>query len=310
MDRPDHAAVSNAVTMVDSRPVRERVAEYVRGEVTRRTFRPPTPPAGREIALWTRNGWAGQQVVGERAHFAALRAVVGPAHRAAGSEHRVPATLVPEPTNRFDPDAVAVHIGGQRIGYLPREDAARYRPALDEIHASGHMPTVAARVWAADYEDWDDNAETTVPRFGAGVHLALDEPHLLLPVNAAPAAPHVLLPHGSTIQVHDTAAHLDRIAAIPADRGERWAFATLHHVHEELARSTRDIVEVRVDGARVGKLTPKMSGDVLPAVQFLADRQRLAAARLLVSGNRAAVTAALYVVRAHQLEDGWFDDVQ
>jgi collagen type III alpha len=239
--------------------------------------------------------------------------VAGAAHRAEGSEHRFTATLLPEPTNRFDPDAVAVHIDGQRIGYLPREDAARYRPALDEIHASGRTPTVAARIWASDYPEWDRSATTTQrprrPVFGAGVHLALDEPHLLLPVNTAPNEPHVLLPHGSSIQVHDTADHLDQLAAIPAGHGERWVFATLHHVTEQLARSTREIVEIRVNGARVGKLTPKMSGDLLPAVRYLTDRHRIAAARLLVAGNRAAVTTTLHVIRAHQLEDGWFDDV-
>lgn len=53
-----------------------------------------------------------------------------------------------------------------------------------------------------------------------------------------------------------------------------------------------------------------MSGDLLPAVRFLADRNRLAAARLLVAGNRAAVTATAYAVRAHQLEESWLDVVQ
>jgi hypothetical protein len=297
------------VVMVDSRPVWERVAEFMRGEVTRRTFRPPTDSGSADVALWTRNGWAGQEVVGERAHLVALRSVVGSGHRSKGAEHRAVATLVPEPTNRFDPDAVAVYIDEQRIGYLPREDAQRYRPVLEQICASGRRPTVAARIWAADYEDWDPDQDAMVTRFGAGVQVALDEPHLLLPINGAPAEPHVLLPDGSTIQVHDTAPHLDRLAAIPGMDRERWAYATLHHVIEQLARSTRDIVEVRVDGERVGKLTPKMSADVLPAVQFLAERRRVTLARLLVSGNRAAVTARLYVARAHQLEDHWFDEV-
>jgi hypothetical protein len=297
------------VMMADPRPVRHRVAEFLRGEVTRRTFRPPADSGRTDIALWTRNGWAGQEVVGERAHLAALRSVVGPGHRSNGGEHRAVATLVPEPTNRFDPDAVAVHIDEQRIGYLPREDAQRYRPALDQIYASGRQPTVTARIWAADFEDWDPDRDMTVTRFGAGVRVALDEPHLLLPVNPAPSEPHVLLPEGSMIQVHDTAPHLDRLAAIPGTVGERWVYATLHHAIEQLARSTRDIVEVRVDGERVGKLTPKMSGDVLPGVQFLADRGRVAAARLLVSGNRAAVTVRLYVARAYQLDDNWFDEV-
>lgn len=113
----------------------------------------------------------------------------------------------------------------------------------------------------------------------------------------------------STIQVHDTAPHLCRLAPIPVADGERWAYATLHVTVEELTRSTRDVLEVRVDGSRVGKLTPKMSTDVLPAVRFLADEGRIAAVRLLVSGNRAAITARLYVARAHQLADRWFDEV-
>jgi collagen type III alpha len=297
------------VVMVDSRPVWERVAEFMRGEVTRRTFRPPAGSGSTDVALWTRNAWAGQEVVGERAHLVALRSVVGSGHRSKGAEHRAVAVLVPEPANRFDPDAVAAYIDEQRIGYLPRVDAQRYRPALDQICASGRRPTVAARIWAADYEEWDPDQDAMVTRFGAGVHVALDEPHLLLPINSTPAQPHVLLPDGSTIQVHDIAAHLDRLAAIPGVDGERWVYATLHHVVEQLARSTRDVVEVWVDGERVGRLTPKMSGEVLPAVRFLAERGRLTVARLLVSGNRAAVSARLYVARAHQLDDHWFDQV-
>lgn len=140
-------------------------------------------------------------------------------------------------------------------------------------------------IWAADYEEWDAERDVTVTRFGAGIHLALDAPHLLLPVNAPPAEPHVLLPLGSTIQVHDTATHLDRLATISAADGERWVYATLHKVTEQLPRSRRDVLEVRVDGARVGKLTPKMSRDVLPAVVYLIDRGCTAAARLLVSGG-------------------------
>jgi hypothetical protein len=293
--------------MIDRRPAHVRVAEFLRGEVTRRTFRPPAVAATPPVALWCRNSWASMEVVGERAHAAALRAIVGDDHRTSGSEHHRTATLMPEPDNPHDPQAVAVHIDERRVGYLARNDAARYHAAVADIQASGCTPTVDARIWASDYTDWDDSSDTPVTRFGAGVRLALDEPHLLRPVNAAPALPHVLLPHGGSIQVHDTAAHLDQLAALPADRAAAWAYATLHHIREQLTRSTRDIVEVRVDGTRVGKLTPKMSGDLLPTVRFLDEQGLAATARLLVTGNRAAVTAALYVVRAHQLADQWFD---
>ncbi|MFC5238071.1 HIRAN domain-containing protein [Pseudonocardia zijingensis] len=294
--------------MEGPRPVRERVAEFVRGEVTRRTCRTPAELQCTEVVLWSRKGWANQEVVGERAHFEALRSVVGSAHRPMGAEHHVIAALVPEPTNRFDVAAVAVYIDGKRVGYLPREDARRYRPVLDQIEASGRRPTVTARIWAADYEDWDADRDETVARFGAGVYVELDEPHLLLPINSAPIEPHVLLPDGSTIQVQDTAAHLERLAGIAGADGERWAYATLHTAVEQRARSTRELAEVRVDGERVGKLTPKMSDEVLPVVRFLAERGRATASRLLVSGNRAAVSARLYVARAHQIDDRWFDE--
>jgi hypothetical protein len=140
--------------------------------VTRRTSRPPVNSGSTDVSLWTRKGWPGQEVVGERAHLVALRSVVGAEHRSKG---RAVAALVPEPINRFDPQAVA---------------ARRYRPALDQIYASGRRPTVTARIWAADYEDWDPDQDATVTRFGAGVHVALDEPHLQLPINSTPTEPH------------------------------------------------------------------------------------------------------------------------
>lgn len=296
-------------SLVDLRPVRERVAEFLRGEVTRRTFRSPAVSALRDVELWTRNGWVRQEVVGEKAYATAIRAVVGTAHRPEGREHSVVAVLVPETNNRFDANAVAVHVDEQRIGYLPRLDAARYRPVVDAIYAVGRRPAVSARIWAADYQDWDPDQDATVVRFGAGVQLALDEPHLLLPVNAIPAQPFVLLPHGAGVQVHDTSRHLDRLSTIPGPEGAHWAYATLHEVTEQLPRSTRAVVEVRVDGERIGKFTPKMSADFAPAVRFLADRGQRTAARLLVTGNRAAVTATVYAVRAHQLDDTWFDEM-
>jgi hypothetical protein len=41
------------------------------------------------------------------------------------------ATLRPEPDNRFDLTAVAVHAGGEKIGYLPPDISAHYFRALD-----------------------------------------------------------------------------------------------------------------------------------------------------------------------------------
>jgi hypothetical protein len=41
-----------------------------------------------------------------------------------GGMLELPGWLVPEPENSFDPQAIAVHVQGERIGYLPRRIAA------------------------------------------------------------------------------------------------------------------------------------------------------------------------------------------
>ena len=42
------------------------------------------------------------------------------------------AELVPEPGNRFDPEAVAVEIDDRPVGYLRHEDAIWLRPLIDD----------------------------------------------------------------------------------------------------------------------------------------------------------------------------------
>lgn len=72
-------------------------------------------------------------------------------------------------------------------------------------------------------------------------------------------------------------------------------------------RSTRTVVEVRIGGERVGQLTPKMSGELLPAVRHLAERGAATVARALVKGNRLKADVVLHCQRAGELAAEWFD---
>jgi collagen type III alpha len=65
------------------------------------------------------------------------------------------------------------------------------------------------------------------------------------------------------------------------------------------------LVEVRIDGVRAGQLTPKMSGELLPAVRHLAAQGNVAGARAIVKGNRIKTEVVLYVARAHELPHSW-----
>ena len=75
------------------------------------------------------------QVVGEGFRQDALWSLVA-VPRGSQVNRQVVATLVAEPDNEADPDAVAVYIEGQRVGYLSRSDAARYRPGIVELQRS------------------------------------------------------------------------------------------------------------------------------------------------------------------------------
>ncbi len=75
-------------------------------------------------------------VAGESHYQEALRALTG----SDGSEsvwQEFQAVLVPEPENRYDPNAVKVLIADRHVGYLPREEAAAYRPMLERLGERG-----------------------------------------------------------------------------------------------------------------------------------------------------------------------------
>jgi len=69
------------------------------------------------------------EVVGESHYQDALWKIVG-GPRPDRVRYETHAVLMPEPDNRYDPNAVKVLIAGNLVGYLSREDAAAYRPGL------------------------------------------------------------------------------------------------------------------------------------------------------------------------------------
>lgn len=78
------------------------------------------------------------RVVGVSHYQDALRRLSG----VAGDEpvrHAVRAALVPEPTNPHDPNAVTVLVDGELVGYLSREDALRYGPAVTLLREHGRL---------------------------------------------------------------------------------------------------------------------------------------------------------------------------
>ncbi|MHA7275734.1 HIRAN domain-containing protein [Arthrobacter sp. Hz1] len=56
--------------------------------------------------------------------------------------------LLPEPTNPFDPNAVAVSLENHHVGYLPAEIATAYLPFLTKWIGDGHVPFITGKIFA------------------------------------------------------------------------------------------------------------------------------------------------------------------
>lgn len=268
-------------------------------------------PSQAVFRLWSHGEWPQVDVVGESHYRESLRSLFPAKLPAAGGSLSIDTTaiLLPEPTNKHDPNAVMVLVQGKQVGYLAREDAARYVPVLNQLIRANVRPETSCNIWGHEYENYagTDRRGRNVYKteFSAGVRVVLEEPHLCLPSNEPPMVPYVMLPYGAAVQVTGEENHLGAISPVLRPEGQSWAYVTLHPVTEQLARSTREVLEIRIDDSRIGQLTPKMSGDFLPAVRLLESLGYQATAQALVTGNRLKAEVTVYAERAHQLSADW-----
>jgi len=258
-----------------------------------------------EFQIWGQRGWHNFEVVGESHHAREIRALLPKGDLTNGTEAIVPVSLVHTPNNPHDRNAVEVRAATGLIGFLSREDAARYSPVLSALQQSGRTASTSARVWGFDQEKWDSGKK----EFVGSIRVDLPEPHLLIPANQPPAGTHQVLPVGTAIQVTGEEKHMPAILPYLNSDGECWIHATLHQVVEEGSRSSKTLAEVRIDGEPVGRLTPKMSSDLLPAVSYLAELGQTTCVRAIVKGNRLKAEVVLYTLRAHELPADWFNAV-
>jgi len=98
---------------------------------------PSSAPKSVEVTLC--DGDETLEVVGESHYQEALWSIVG----GPTTEHvrqDIIAILLPETTNAYDPNAIAVWIDGLQVGYLSRDNAVRYRPGLLALYQKHAIP--------------------------------------------------------------------------------------------------------------------------------------------------------------------------
>lgn len=102
----------------------------------------PQSVAPSEVSVTLFDGEERLEVKGESFNQESLHRVVSNLGR------EVPAILVPEPDNRYDPNAVSVWVGGLQVGHLAREDAAIYQSPITKLMRKHGTPVaVTGRIF-------------------------------------------------------------------------------------------------------------------------------------------------------------------
>lgn len=211
------------------------------------------------------------------------------------------AELVPEPDNPHDSNAVSVRVGGLIVGYLDREAARDYFTPLALFTRSGMVPEVNVRIWAVTR--W--STRRSRDELKSAIRLALPEPHRMLPKNEPPPEPHYVIPRGRRIQVTGEHDHLDVLRQHVSPGGADDVVVTLHPIEAPRSRSTVAVIEVRLDGNRIGQLSPVTSESLRPLVTESESRGATAAAWAQITGSRLAAEVTLDVTKAELIPDSW-----
>lgn len=225
---------------------------------------PPAALAAREVVRLSSNGRV--CVVGESHYQSALSILAGGRDcRPWENAFATSATLVPEPDNPYDDNAVRVDIGGRTVGYLGRDDAASYQPVLLDM-----LPAAAVGCCPAFVCGGGDHFY--------GVFLSLGPPECLVPLVSDEGLE--LLPAEWLVTVADEERHQDVLAGL-AQRGRDAEVMPVcaSLVPCEIARGKHAGklgLEVRVEDQRVGALTKLQADRYLPFVQQVAAAGRRA----------------------------------
>lgn len=261
-------------------------------------------PTGVSVQAWLSAGARPTEVVGENYREASLQRLWPKAGRIPDQDGREiygPALVVDDHTNPHDSNAVAIWIAGEHIGYLDRDTAKTWTGTVRGLAELGQVLEVDGRLWLAKrYDGKGFNGRATI---------YLPEPGSIQPVNALPSEPHVLLPAGGAIQVTKEEDHLDVLAGLVAPGGTTPVAATLHAIQEVRPRSVVDAVEVRINGERVGILSPTQTANMIPLVRHVEARGKTAVARASVTGSVIKADVVLYTAKASEVTTEWLDAV-
>ena len=207
--------------------------------------------------------------------------------------------LVPEPSSERGQWTTSIRSDGMTLGYLDDETAAAWAGALRRVMASGLTPVTSGWICGHDYDVADGR------RFWGQMYLALGDPSFALPLNEAPAAPHVMLPKSAVLQVTKEAQYLPALLKVLPPSGQGALIATLHERPAE--GKANAVIEVRINDECVGQLAPQTSQKFLPMIRHFQDRGLVTACCSDVIGSKVAVEARIKAAKANEVSTDFLD---
>jgi hypothetical protein len=170
---------------------------------------------------------------------------------------------------------------------------------------------VPAQVRIFERSEWDELLETELSSIGGTVSVRLPDPDGIAPFNDLPDEPHVVLPWGRVVQISGEEQCMDVLRTFALGSNPRHVAATLHVIEE--SRRTGEpvrIVEVRLDGERVGCMSKSTSDQIHDLVTYVADNGRVPVARAIVKGSDLRAEVMVHVARTSEVPHRWLDSIK
>lgn len=211
-----------------------------------------------------------------------------------GADRAVNLQLVPDPTNPYGANAVAVWCEGWHVGYVPSGRSAELQPVIENIGMSLEVP---GRIWA--------RLDGSKVRARAYFHInATSE----LDVHGNPPMDgEALLPDGARMQVAGEENFTGVLRSYVPDEGEAMAWFRLKIDYDFRPNSAKRRVNVYFDEDQIGWLSDVQSANVLPIVQHVNERGKVAVAKGVIGGSPLKAEVVLYVARAADVTRDWLD---
>jgi len=142
------------------------------------------------------------------------------------------------------------------------------------------------------------------------VTVRLPNPDGIVPYNDLPEEPHTVLPWGRAVQITGEEQHMDVLRTFALGSAPRHVAATLHVIEEP--RRTGDparVIEVRLDGERVGVMSKAISDQIHDLVTYVAGNGKTPVARAIIKGSDLRADVAVNVARTSDVQQKWLDSV-